>query len=142
LSKEITKKTKLKFHEKIKYSFCLDKATNILDVDESINKILNYWLVFFSIYYLYVKDYNAYKHGHRIFYLDNKVSNKGTGVIYIEKGTSTSNPVIKAMPVDEDIIKVIWGILTKDFIPLYDLFSKNNFALYKKRLSDINSYNS
>jgi hypothetical protein len=36
------------------------------------------------------------------------------------------------MPVDEEIIKGIWEILTKDFIPLYDLFDKNNYALFKE----------
>jgi hypothetical protein len=133
----ITEQKRSKFYEKIKYAFCFDMVANVQEMDKSIKKIFGLLINFFSVYYTYLKVYNAYKHGHRIYYIYDNDSNKGTGVIYLEQVKSANDPVINPIPVDEEIINKIWEILTRDFIPLYDLFDKNNYALFEKRISDI-----
>ena len=70
--------------------------------------------------------YNAYKHGHRVWYAFNQLTLKGNSVFYVDRKNTPHNYTMDYIPLDDEIIIEQIIPRSKDCQKLFELILKNN----------------
>src|SRR5215207_8548887 len=78
----------------------LDKSK----IDKTISNIFHLLVEIAGVYVSFVKSYNAYKHGHRVWYGYDLNAQKSNSFSYIEREYKPNNYVMNYVPLDNGIV--------------------------------------
>ena len=109
--------------EKLVYAFGyykLDKS------DDKIHYIYDLLKEIAGVYIYYVNSYNAYKHGHRVWYGYNLTTQRSNSLLYIEKENKPSDYKMDFVPLDDNVICDYIIPRSKDCQKLFELILNNN----------------
>lgn len=115
---------------KIVYAFGYQKLDKS-KVDKTISRIFHLLKEIAGVYLFYVKSYNAYKHGHRVWYGYNLDTRKSNSLFYIERERKPSNYETNCIPLDDDIVTDYIFPRSNDCRQLFELLLHNNKVLSK-----------
>ena len=82
-----------------------------------------------AVYVFYLNSYNAYKHGHRVWYGYDLHTRRTNSVFYIERESKSNNYSTDYVPLDDDIITKFIMPRSKDCQTLFELILKNNRSI-------------
>jgi hypothetical protein len=85
-----------------------------------------------AVYVFYLNSYNAYKHGHRVWYGYDLQSRRSNSLFYIERESKSNNYSMDYVPLDDDIITKFITPRSKDCQTLFELILKNNRSISTK----------
>ena len=111
--------------EKLIYAFGYHKSSRnkIYEVEHHIFQLLK---EIAGVYIFYLNSYNAYKHGHRVWYGYHLLTQKSNSLFYIEREKTSNNYRMDYVPLDDDIIIEFIMPRSKDCQTLFDLILNNN----------------
>jgi hypothetical protein len=110
--------------EKLIYAFGYHKSSS--DKTSEIYNIFHLLEEIAGVYIIYLNAYNAYKHGHRIWYAFNPPTIKSNAVLYIDRQNTPNNYTMDYIPSDDEIITEYIIPRSKDCQKLFELILKNN----------------
>jgi hypothetical protein len=113
------------FREKFVFVFGYQKLDKNR-VDKTITNIFRLLEKIAGLYLYYVNSYNAYKHGHRVWYGYNLDTQ-----IYIERDYNPKNYVMNLTPLDDNIVPDFIFSCSNDCRQLFELLLHNNKNLSK-----------
>jgi hypothetical protein len=85
-----------------------------------------------GVYVFYLNSYNAYKHGHRVWYGYDLPTQRTNSLFYIERENKSNNYSMDYVPLDDDIITKFIMPRSKDCQTLFELILKNNMGISTK----------
>jgi hypothetical protein len=101
------------------------------EIDDRINHIFDLLKEIAGVYIYYVDSYNAYKHGHRVWYGYDLTTQKSNSLFYIEKENKPNDYKMNYVPLDDDISSDYIIPRSKDCQKLFELILHNNKSISK-----------
>jgi|GEM_PF-1314350 hypothetical protein len=116
--------------EKLVYAFGYQKLDKS-KIDKTISNIFHLLVEIAGVYVSFVKSYNAYKHGHRVWYGYDLNAQKSNSFSYIEREYKPNNYVMNYVPLDNGIVTDYIFPHSNDCRRLFELLLHNNKNLSK-----------
>lgn len=113
--------------EKLIYAFGYHKSSS--DKPSETDNIFHDLKEIAGVYIYYLKAYNAYKHGHRVWYAFNQLTQKGNSLFYIERQNTPNNYTIDYVPLDDKIIIEHIIPRSKNCQKLFEMILNNNRSI-------------
>jgi len=114
--------------EKLIYAFGCQKLDKNKK-NEIVHYIFDLLKEIVGVYIFFVRSYNAYKHGHRVWYGYDLLTEKGNSLVYIEKQNTPHNYKMDYVPLDDNISTDYIIPHSKDCQTLFDLILRNNKSM-------------
>jgi hypothetical protein len=95
-------------------------------VEKTILNIFHLLKEIAGVYLFYVKSYNAYKHGHRVWYGFNLNTQRTNSLLYIEREYKPKNYEMNFVPLDDEIVTDFIFPRSNDCRRLFELLLYNN----------------
>jgi hypothetical protein len=116
--------------EKLVYVFGYQKLDKS-KIDKTISKTFHLLEEIAGVYLFYVKSYNAYKHGHRVWYGYDLNTQKSNSLFYVGREYKSNNYEMDHIPLDDDIVPDYIFPRSNDCRQLFELLLHNNKNLSK-----------
>jgi hypothetical protein len=114
--------------DKLIYAFGYYKSSNYDQTDYIFHLLKE----IAGVYVFYLNSYNAYKHGHRVWYGYDLPTQRTNSLFYIERENKSNNYSMDYVPLDDDIITKFIMPRSKDCQTLFELILKNNMGISTK----------
>ena len=110
--------------QKLIYAFGYYKSNND-NIDEIIGYIFDLLKEIAGVYSFFVDSYNAYKHGHRVWYGYDLTTQRSNSLLYIRK-SKDNNYTMKKVPLDDSVSSDYVIPHSRDCQKLFKMILKNN----------------
>jgi hypothetical protein len=106
------------------------------ETDDKIHYIYDLLKEIAGVYIYYVNSYNAYKHGHRVWYGYNLTTQRSNSLFYIEKKNKPSDYKMDFVPLDDNVICDYIMPCSRNCQKLFQLILNNNRSIKRSEEKD------